>query len=115
MDNHTLNKAKDYLKEEEDIINEILFDVQFNKPNNVFDIFLKEKFKDNKQLNSDQLDNVDKYRILWNNLSPKDKEKYQVLYEKENFKYLRDKEIIRKFIFKGIDGKIKIKSTSYKT
>lgn len=31
----------------------------------------------------------------------------------EKIKFLRDKEIIKKYIFKGIDGKIKFKATSY--
>lgn len=53
------------------------------------------------------------YSKIWNNLSVKEKQKYKNEYMQEYNKYLRDKEIVKKFIFRGIDGKINHKSTTY--
>ena len=107
----------DKILEEEEKINNLLSNVTLKYPNNIFNIFLKEKIKEDKineienniKLNSKKKN----YYKIWKNLSENEKEKYKKIQLNEKIKYLRDKEIIRKYIFKGIDGKIKFKSTSY--
>ena len=59
---------------------------------------------------------LEKYNTFvddYNNLSEDELIKYNLIYEEENFNYLRSIEILKKYIFKGVDGNIKIKATAF--
>ena len=110
---------------EEEYINNLLSGITLKKPYNSFDLFIKEKFNSNdafnknNEINNNSSDkngnnsNLKNYQNLWNSLTDNQKQEYKNEYIKKNNKYKRDIEIIRKYIFKGIDGKIKFKSTAY--
>ena len=110
---------------EEEYINNLLSGITLKKPYNSFDLFIKEKFNSNdafnknNEINNNSSDkngnnsNLKNYQNLWNSLTDNQKQEYKNEYIKKNNKYKRDIEIIRKCIFKGIDGKIKFKSTAY--
>ena len=104
---------------EEEYINNLLSGITLKKPYNSFDLFIKEKFNSNdafnknNEINNNNNSNLKNYQNLWNSLTDNQKQEYKNEYIKKNNKYKRDIEIIRKYIFKGIDGKIKFKSTAY--
>ena len=113
---------------EEEYINNLLADVTLKKPYNNFDIFLKEKFNNQNSINvnNDIIDNnnntpegdnkifkIKKYKNIWNALSDKEKEEYKEQFLRLNNKYKKEVELVKKYIFKGVDGKLKIKSTAY--
>lgn len=107
----------------EEYLNKLLFNFDFKKPKSIFDVYIKEQFKDNEDLYNKNINNKkkdklfsDKFKIFsesYSMLSMSEKNKYRILYEKENLNYLRNIEIIKKYIFKGVDGNIKIKKTAF--
>jgi len=109
------NQSKDLNENiEEDIINNLLSDAKLKYPTNIFNIFVREKFNEEKKnTNCNIKYDVKKYKKMWDELTEEEKEKYKILQLYEKNKYKRDKEIIKQFIFKGLDGKVKIKSTAY--
>ena len=107
---------------EEEKINKLLYQFSFNKPKSILDIFIKEKFKEEKIFNDniykirrDKIfkDKYEKYKTEFNLLDEEKKKKYKLIFEKENIVFSKNIEIIRKYIFKGIDGNIKLKKTAY--
>ena len=106
----------DKLLEEEEKINNLLSNVTFKYPTNIYNIYLREKYNEEKAKNNNKIkifDEKENYIKLWKKLSENEKEKYKKIQLDEKIKFMRDKEIIKKYIFKGIDGKLKFKSTSY--
>ena len=108
---------------EEDKINELLIDFNFKQPKTLFDIYIKDKFKDENELYKNNISNtkpdklfIEKYNLYkesFNNLDNNEKEKYKLLLKQEQNKFERNIEIIKKYIFKGIDGHIKLKRTAF--
>ena len=108
---------------DEECVNELLSDFNFEKPKNLFDIYIKEKFKDYEDLYKRNINNrkkeelyLKKYQIYekeFKALSIEEKSKYQMIYEQEINNFERNYEIIKKYIFKGVDGHIKVKKTAY--
>ena len=107
----------------EDYLNKLLHNFNFQKPKSIFDVYIKEQFKDNEELYNKNINNKkkdklfsDKYKIFSENyrmLGISEKNKYKEIYEYENLNYLRNVEILKKYVFKGIDGNIKIKKTAF--
>jgi len=113
----------DKILQEEDRINELLQNITLKKPKNIFHIFLQDKlneeiefkeYSDDSEI-SDELikKKIPYYRELWRNVSIEEKEKYKALYNKEYKNYLKEIEIVKKYLFKGIDGNIKLRPTAY--
>ena len=108
---------------EEEFINNLLADVTLKKPYNSFDIFLKEKFnnENNKKLNKENINNdsfeseikMNQNDIIWSNLPEDKRTQYKKEFFKQNNIYKRELELVKKYIFKGVDGKLKIKSTAF--
>ena len=108
---------------EEDIINKLLINFKFKKPDNLFDIYIREQFKDNIELYKNNINNqnpsklfIDKYNQYSENfkhLDYQNKYKYKKLLYDENKLFLKNIEIIKKYIFKGVDGNIQVKKTAY--
>ena len=108
---------------DEEYVNKLLLNFNFVKPKTLFDIYIKERFKDNEDLYNRNIYIkkkeplfLEKYNTFvddYNNLSEDELIKYNLIYEEENFNYLRSIEILKKYIFKGVDGNIKIKATAF--
>lgn len=122
MENNIENESLNYdinLKEEEKV-NDLLKNITLKKPSNVFNIFLKEKlneefdsldYNDDSEIDiSDKLvsKNIPYYRELWQSLPEEEKNKYKIIYNKEYNNYLKEIEIVKKYLFNGIDGKNKL-------
>ena len=116
--------------DEEENVNKILSNITLQKPSNIFHIFVKEEIKKENQKEKGNLDIIDlenidgedvninindlnKYKIKWKSLTYSQKNEYKLLYSEEYKKFLKDIEIVKKYLFKGIDGKINLKQTSY--
>lgn len=100
--------------DEEEKINDILYGINLKKPPNSFNIFFKERASYYKESKEDKQFIKKKILCEWNNMTQTDKKRYDELFLNKKNKYKRDKEIIKKYIFKSIDGTINIKPTAYK-
>ena len=108
---------------EEDKVNELLSDFNFKKPRTVIDIYIREQFKDNEDLYKKNIYNrkkeklfIEKYKQYTDNyrtLNEEEKSKYKNMFDSEKKIFSRNIEIIKKYVFKGIDGNIKLKKTGY--
>ena len=116
------------IKEEEEKVNTLLSNITLEKPSNIFHIFVKEEIRKEKEkgilnkIDSNKIPEEDvniniidfnKYKIKWNSLDFAQKNEYKKLYSEEYKKYLKNIEIVKKYLFKGIDGKINLKQTSF--
>ena len=108
---------------DEDKVNQLLIDFNFNKPNTILEVYIKDMFKDEEELYKNNISNknpdklfIEKYKSYeesFNNLNQKEKRKYKILLENEKTQFERKINIIKKYIFKGADGKIKLKRTAF--
>lgn len=107
---------------EEDIIDDILTDVKLKKPFKHFNAFLKEKFnKLNSKEGYDVIDTTSQENIKTNNdvekffsnLSKEKQDEYKTDFLNEKLNYKKEVEIVKKYIFKGVDGKIKFRITAF--
>ena len=122
-----MNKDIITLRKEEETINELLADITLKKPSNIFHIYVREEIKNEIKLENSQnpvenlnIDDEDlnlrdfsKYKNKWDNMNTEEKNVYKKIYEKEYNKYLKELEIVKKYIFKGLDGNITLKHTAY--
>lgn len=109
--------------EEEEKINEILENVTLKKPSNIFHIYIREEIKkdkgndsiDKEENETDPINTIDikKYKTQWNLLTGAEKNEYKKIYDKEYKNYLKEIEVVKKYLFKGLDGKILFKQTAY--
>ena len=108
---------------EEEYINMLMLNFDFQKPLSFFDFFIKENFKDNKELykcniyqrNPDKIF-LEKYQRLCENFDSLNEENidyYMKLFDKENILFYKKLSIIKKYIFKSINGNIKVKKTAF--
>ena len=94
---------------DEDKVNQLLIDFNFQKPETTFDLYIKDMFKDEKELYKNNISNknpdklfIEKYKSYektFENLDQKEKSNYNILLEKEKIKFERNIEIIKKYIF----------------
>ena len=108
---------------EEDNVNKLLINFNFKKPGNVFDIYIREQFKDNKELynrniynknpSKDFTEKIKEYTEIYNKLDNKGKSIYKRILYKENMLFFKNIEILKKYIFKGVDGNLIIKKTAF--
>ena len=108
---------------EEEYVNELLSDFKFEEPKSILDIYIKERFKDDEDLYNRNIKNrkkeplfKEKYNVYskeFKALSNDEKSKYKMIYEQEILNFKRNIEIMKKYIFKGVDENIKMKKTAY--
>ena len=97
-------------------IDDILKEVKFKWPCNAYNLFIKEQLNEQKQKSNEVNYKIDLaiFANSWRNLQDNEKEKYLDLYKENKRKYQLDHELIRHYLFKDYDYKLRKRPTAYK-